>query len=181
MANASNIFSMDKIVSYYGSYGIISSGKFLVSIVGTGSKVSGIFTSGKNLGFMAESFNIAPPYFGTSEYFNHGRSLPFVNDYKMGGGTFGLFDTGVEYGYFEKYFANIFNVKTGLYAYPDDITVDIKVFEYDKMSNVKETHSFKKCYLTEYGKRTLTHAGTDITKFDVTFFYKEYGWSAGSN
>ena len=179
MANASDTFTMDKVVSYYGSYGIISSGKFLVSIVGTGSKVQSIFTSGKNLGFMAESFSITPPYLGTSEYFNHGRSLPFVNDYKLGSGSFGLFDTGVEYGYFEKYFSQVFDVKRGLYAYPDDITVDIKVFEYDRMSNVKEIHQFKKCYLTEYGKRTLNHTATDITKFDVTFYYKEYEWKSG--
>ncbi len=176
---ASDLFGMDKVVSYYGSYGIISSGKFLVSIVGTGNKVQSIF-AGKNLGFMAETFSIAPPYLGTSEYFNHGRSLPFINDYKMGSGSFGIFDTGVEYGYFERYFASVFDTRSGLYAYPDEVTVDIKVFEYNRMSEIKEIHEFHKCYITEYGKRTLTHMATDITKFDVTFYYKEYKWEAGN-
>ena len=178
MSGPSDIFSMDKVVAYYGAYGIISSGKFLVSITGIGSKAQQVF-SGKNIGFMAETFSIAPPYLGNSEYFNHGRMYPFLNDYKTSSGTLSFFDTGVEYGYFEKYMNVFFDSSTGLYSYPDDIAVNISVFEYTQMSTVKQKHRFAGCFFTEYGKKTLSHTGGELMKFDVTFFYKDYEWEAG--
>lgn len=171
MANTS--FSVRAILGFYGQLGILRANRFLVRVSPhpTAKIVSSLF--GNNvLGMMARKVSSPEVDLQSISYDAGGFAAQNIQGYRPGTVSVDIFDTGSEYDILYKYFSAVYNPQTGAYAYPDDICLDITIFEYDETGKQREWHTYQRCFLYKFGGKTYGHeAVNSFPTFTVSFLY----------
>ena len=173
-------FSAKAILGYFGQLGFLPGNRFLVRV--SPHPTSKITFLGENniFGLMARKISSPEVDLQSISYDAGGYDAQNIQGYKPGSVNMSCFDTGKEYDLLYKYFSTVYNPQTGAYAYPDDIALDISIFEYDTTGKQREWHTYQRCFIYKFGGKEYSHDPVDrFPTFDISFLYN--GVAGGMN
>lgn len=131
--------------------------------------------SNKNFGYMVNNITLPTYVYNAKQQYIGGINTIVVNMFEQGQLDMTVYNTGDEYNTIYKWGEKHYNQKTRCYGYMNDIYAELRIYEYDRASNIVLTHIFEKCNLYTYGGLQLTYEeSTQIETFQVSLQYRSY-------